>query len=76
MRYWGLLFLLIVFISSIPSGIVVAVEGETWMDDAYPTSDVSTTLVTGSDTAHWLIVGALVIVLIIFAGVVLRRPKS
>ena len=72
-----LLFLLFILIVGFPLSTVGAVENEPWLQDAYPTPYASpTTLEVNIETAHWLIIGAAVIVLIIFVGVAFRRPKS
>lgn len=70
-------FLLIVLVLGLPLNVASATENATWLDDAYPTPYAGPVLqTTGTNAAHWLIIGAFVIVLIIFLGVAFRRPKS
>ena len=73
---WILMFFLITFVISFPLGIVSAMDVGAWFDDPYPTPIVEPVPEADAATAHWLIVGAFVIVLIIFGGVALRRQKS
>jgi hypothetical protein len=71
-----MLFLFIIMISGFPLEIASASEGGNWHNGAYPTPYVGPVFETGTNVAHWLIVGAFVIVLIVFLGVAFRRPKS
>jgi hypothetical protein len=73
---WILLFLVITLILSFPLISANAVQGNTWLEGPYPTPYIEPNLETDTASAQWLIVGALVIVVIIFGGVALRRRKS
>jgi len=71
-----LLFVLIALILIPLLGVACAFEGGTNSNVAYPVPGIDPTIQTHSGAAHWLIVGAVVIVVIIFGGVALRRNKS
>ena len=71
-----ILVVLIALILIIFLGVSCASDINSNLGAAYPPPDVGLTLETHSEAAHWLILGAAVIVVIIFGSVALRRNKS
>ena len=73
---WILLILWLALIFSFPFGVAYAESKGIGLGGIDPTPYLGPVINTEVENAHWLILGAAIIVIIIFAGVLLHRQKS
>jgi hypothetical protein len=74
--HWTLILMFLLSLASLPIMVVSANQGGGLFDDPYPTPEVVTQVSGNMEKSVGLILGAALIVLIIFGGVVIRRIKS
>ena len=73
---WILIALVTILLVSVPLGINSADFEVQIVDEAYPEFQSDGEVRPSVNNAHYLLLGAVLIVIVIFGAVLLRRPKS
>jgi hypothetical protein len=74
--HWTHILMFLLSLASLPIMVVSANQGEGLFEDPYPTPEVITQVSGNMEKSVGLILGAALIVLVIFGGVIIRRIKS